>query len=278
MLVCSVSLRQSRQIAADIAEAAGTATDTAATLTAWLMVDDNAAAVDSVDGFVGAIVLEAANADDAADGTLLFAAVAVDEPLAATDTQSSSVIGAPTTTWNPADKGPNIVLSNGNLTAACPSGANSVRGTSSHTTGKYYFEVLLGGTGGNLGIGVALATMSTSGIGPTGAAYENVANGAAFINGTNSGTVAIVAPTETCCVAVDFSNLKIWFRKNNGTWDANVSHDPATNTGGFSLSAFSGSALFPVYASNSATGENGTANFGATAFTYSVPSGFSAWG
>ena len=97
-------------------------------------------------------------------------------------------------------------------------------------------------------------------------------------------TLATYAVGDTIGQAVDFSNKKIWWQKNGGNWNNDVigNQNPATNTGGVSLSSviISGYTYAPCVGLNStaATGLGSiTCNFGATAFTYTPPSGFSKW-
>jgi hypothetical protein len=73
-------------------------------------------------------------------------------------------------------------------------------------------------------------------------------------------------------IAQDFTNGKIWFKNitRNGYWNDSATADPATNTGGFT-NAVTG-ALFPAVACNNQGWA--TANFGASTFLGTIPSGF----
>lgn len=67
-----------------------------------------------------------------------------------------------------------------------------------------------------------------------------------------------------------------WFALNNGFWNNNPAADPATDVGGVDLSGtlFEGNVVGPIV---QGTGDAGiTANFGATPFTYAVPTGYYA--
>src|SRR6516165_10234387 len=77
----------------------------------------------------------------------------------------------------------------------------------------------------------------------------------------------------TIGIALDFTNSKVWWKdlSNNGQWNDSATDDPGTNTGGSTM-AVTG-ALFPAVTSNN--GSIFTANFGASSFVGSVPSGFS---
>jgi len=75
-------------------------------------------------------------------------------------------------------------------------------------------------------------------------------------------------------IAVDFSGQLIWFRvAPAGSWNGSGTANPATGVDGISISVIAGS-RFPTM-----TGQGGdaiTANFGASAFTGVVPSGFTS--
>jgi hypothetical protein len=98
MLVCNVSLRAPRAaISVAIAEAAS-ANATASVLAVFdALVDDPAAAFETVDATVGEFLIEAASASDTVDlGGSTFA-VAVDEVVSAADAPDGTTIGvAPT--------------------------------------------------------------------------------------------------------------------------------------------------------------------------------------
>jgi hypothetical protein len=78
----------------------------------------------------------------------------------------------------------------------------------------------------------------------------------------------------TIGVALDITNSKIYFidLTNNGQWNDSATANPATNTGGTTVSVTG--ALFPVLTVWSLS--SATANFGASAFVGTVPSGFSS--
>ena len=77
-------------------------------------------------------------------------------------------------------------------------------------------------------------------------------------------------------MAIDFTALRVWFRRNNGTWNNGGSADPATGVGGIDVSSlFTGVAAYPSVFLG-ATSLNFTLNVGATAFAYAIPSGFTA--
>lgn len=175
------------------------------------------------------------------------------------------------TTWNPADKNANITLSNGDLTATVSVSAwCSLRAKIGKSSGKWYWEVTIDVNTWyhTIGVGTLSASLNldpggdVNGYGYFGTTGRKKHNGSVTDYGAN------YAPGDIIGVALDLDNGKIWFSKN-GVWQA--SGDPAAGTN----EAFSGisGTFFPMhglYTNLSAC----TVNFGASAFTYSVPSGF----
>jgi hypothetical protein len=305
MLVTNVSLRPSRAgIAAEIVEA-GEALDAATTgnVVFATLVDDPAAVRETVDAFLGEIMVEAASAAATVNAGLAYAAAIVEAaaandisltsvPITAAVTETTTAADAPDATitagtlslgtWNPSDKSANITLTNGDLTAAATTAtASAVRCTTSATTGKYYFEVTAAGTiaASGVGIATAAANLGTIHSNPLLTAFVNIAAGTVFVNSTTSvgaGWGGALAAGDITCVAVDLVNQRIWFRKNGGNWNNNGANNPVTNVGGFNISAvFSSAAAFPVVTFANTT-LNHTAKFGGT-FTFSAPSGFVHW-
>lgn len=183
-------------------------------------------------------------------------------------------------TWNPADKASGVTLINGDLTAK---GLGGVRATVGKTTGKYYFEINY-----DLGVpdtnqrqlfGIFPQSTSVNASDPSpGAVQLNSGGGEVDVNGVNVGLwcpVNIPVQGDKACIAVNFDAGLFWARLNGGNWNNNVSADPASGAGGFSISGLSG-LLYPgLWLLNNSEGvPQFTANFGASAFSFSVPSGF----
>ena len=176
------------------------------------------------------------------------------------------------TTWNPDDKAAGITLSNGDLTATrTGDGFNGVRSILGVSTGKWYWEVQTVKIGTykrfELGIadsGVSLATNVY--IDPDGYIYY----GQYGKKGNNNvlSDFGAVYDNAVIGIALDMGTGKIWWAKD-GVWQA--SGDPVAGTN----EAFSGivGTFYAVFSSYE-TDSHGTANFGASAFSYSVPSGF----
>ena len=175
--------------------------------------------------------------------------------------------------WNPADAASGFTFSNSNLTWTNTSSQQVVRSTTSRTTGKYYFEATVVSAGGTNRVGVATATESLTaafGADANGAAYYDMGavsyNNSVYCNGSTYTAGDIIG------VAVDLTNDLLYFSKN-GAWQC--SFNPSAGTGGMPIM---NAALFAASATYLGGGSRSmTANFGKTAFSYTIPTGFSAW-
>jgi hypothetical protein len=201
------------------------------------------------------------------------------------------------TTFNPSDKNARITLSGGNLIATCNSaGISTVRAADRQATGKFYFEYTVGATfvSGSNGLGIASAvyglsqvvgeTLDLTAIGSCGlkrsgqVGVDGTTNFSVDgIAGTTTITFATLASGNVVCVAVDAAARRVWFRVGAaGLWNNLAGRDPATGVGGIFLPNLG--AGIPVYPAVTVAGLNDvvTANFGDTAFTGAVPSGFTS--
>lgn len=177
---------------------------------------------------------------------------------------------APAMAWNPADKAGTITLSNSDKTALGSSVSDEcVRSVTSHSTGKWHFEVTLDAvSSGYPGFGVANATalltqyvgqsVNSIGyfpVGPTGNVYQNNASLGVIGGGFTSGAVF--------AVEVDADARTIYFQAS----------------GGSRLGPYTISAIGPLYAIASLlTTRQLTINTGQSAFAITPTSGYSAWG
>jgi hypothetical protein len=198
------------------------------------------------------------------------------------------------TTWNPFDMlFSAVTLSNFNLTATGAGSASSnvgVRGTTGRTTGKYYveFTVAPGGANFSSSFNTAVGALTLAGD------MANWVGGGALLgtgcfaqaghiyvngtSGTNQISGGIWLSGDIICMALDLVNQNVWYRRNNGTWNNSGTANPATNTGGITLgTVFTSAAAYPMCGFYQ-PGDKNTANFGQSAFSFAVPSGFSAWG
>lgn len=181
-------------------------------------------------------------------------------------------------TWNPSDKSTAVLLSSGNLVARGSAAGSwySVRATTSKSSGKFYFECLIttgGGTGLDVMIGLSDAAMNvaTQYTGNTTGSYGYYKlNGNKYNNASGVAYGSAYTENDVISVAVDMTAGKLWWAKN-GTWIA--SGDPAAGTNA-AFTGLSGS-LFPAvsfFQDSIVTGR-----FKSSSFSYTVPSGFSAW-
>lgn len=174
-------------------------------------------------------------------------------------------------TWNPADKHANITLTSGSLVAtATADGWKSVRSTIGKSSGKWYWEVTMDAIN-DIMVDVGLASVPVSsyaGNDSDGYGYYNT-DGNKYNSGANVAYGATYT-TDIIGVALDMDNGKVWWSKN-GSWQA--SGDPGAGTNE-AYSGLTGTmyAMLSIYTNTNKT----TANFGASAFTYSVPTGFTA--
>lgn len=171
-------------------------------------------------------------------------------------------------TWNPADKGANATLSGGNLSIVTYANS-SARATVGVSSGKWYWEITrTAGLDALAGVGSATAAVFASG----GSAYPGADaqgwsyysnDGSKFHSGSSSAYGAAWAIGAVVGVALDMDAGTLTFYKNG------VSQ-------GVAATGLTGT-MYPMIggASNGGT-SSASANFGATAFAYSVPSGFNA--
>lgn len=204
---------------------------------------------------------------------------------------ANTVVGGITpTTWNPSDKNANITLSNGNLTATW--GASNVSLRAIHPIGdgqKLYFELTLDVVNGSWGLAPGSATSDVSLSagwfdGPR-LPYNCCWRKDGFFSYYAVGTTVEVtlAATDIVGVAVTRSGntIKVYVHKN-GTYviagDAGSTPNPGAGTNPNATYTLSSNNVMAASSSRDGTGVL-TANFGASGFSYSVPSGFeSGWG
>jgi hypothetical protein len=202
-----------------------------------------------------------------------------------------------TTTWNPADKETNISLGDSNHLAQMnhtfDNGA--VRGSTSHSAGKWYLEYPGFSSMGSavataMWIGFTTAAWTLTGtpsgqganaIDLTGALHAAASGGGS----TSPGSMASGPSGNDLSFAIDFTNQLFWIRYGSGSWfgtngSAIVVGDPVAETNGIPFTL--GGAYFPfVYIQEGNGGAipvgHASINAGDRAFLYSVPSGYTPW-
>lgn len=187
---------------------------------------------------------------------------------------STAIVAA---AFSPEYRHPNIALSNSNRTATknTSNAATLVAAAEAKTSGLWYFEVTIDNlVTGELGIGLgnylaSIAAYIGVDANSIGYAWDNRVLEA---NNTRAFPPGAFSTGDIISVAYDAANRRVHFRKNGGSW-ANAGN-PSGGSGGYVVSGTQ--PLMPmVYLYY--TGSAVTANFGATAFAYSPPSGFNAW-
>lgn len=177
------------------------------------------------------------------------------------------------TTWNSADFHAEYTLSNGDLTATKTS-SNWRSGRAAHgkASGKWYFEVTIGSGAivGAVGVGNASASKTNYFfVDANGWAYHT--NGGKYTNNSGTGSYGTWGAAAVLMVAYDADADKLWLGKN-GTWIGSGNPGAGTNE---AYSSVSGT-IYPMLALQLNTNA-GTLNAGASAFTYTPPTGFSGW-
>jgi hypothetical protein len=183
------------------------------------------------------------------------------------------------TTWNPSDKSANCTLSGGNLIGTA-TGANAwVRAVDKQVTGKFYWEAQpTVWVNGNTGIGFCGGGLAA----PSGATVAGMVAtfkaGPIYVDTVNTGkTLGARAANDIIGIAVDLNARLIWFRvAPAGNWNGDATANPATGAGGVSFTILGiGIQAYPV--ATFGTGADAiTANFGNSAFSGTVPSGFTS--
>ena len=181
------------------------------------------------------------------------------------------------TVWSWTDKHSEITIRYNYLSFYKPGGSDywrSGRCNISKSSGKWYWEIKNDSSYIMVGIATSSSPLSSYiGQSPSdtyGYSY-NVQNGYLYHSGVGT-PFGSSWEGQTAGIALDLDNGKIWFSRN-GVWQG-ASADPVTGSGcAASLGFNSYFPSFSIYHHNTACG---TANFGATDFSYTVPSGFNA--
>jgi hypothetical protein len=180
-----------------------------------------------------------------------------------------------------------MTLSGGNLTGTSagagtgsPGFAVSQEGKSS---GKWYCELTCTTIGNPSGICVINCLVGASG---TRMAFDSTNNdgsgyfagGGIWKDGSLLWSTDTYTDGDVICVAMDCDNKKVWYRKNGGSWRGNSSSaaDPATNTNGIDMTTHMTRGRMFVGFNGERNNDVCTANFGASSFAQSVPSGFTS--
>lgn len=172
-----------------------------------------------------------------------------------------------TATWNPADKGANVILSDGNLRAtASVADWDSVRGTVTANTGKRYFEIVAtSGDFARLIMGVAKAAASMSNyLGSDADGWSIQPWSSLKWNAGASAAYAVGSPAngDVFGIFLDLDVGTLAFSRNNTSY-------------GTAYSSLSGT-FYPACAVLGPTG-NGLARFARSSWSYAQPT-WKQWG
>lgn len=181
--------------------------------------------------------------------------------------------------WNPSDKTADTILTGNNLSIQNDKAAYiGARGVAPKTSGKWYWEVTLdaypGAYGSNFSIGVA-----TSNFGLNSLAGNSASSAGLFIVATSDyrygdgASVSVVSGGGVPASGHTFSVLLNADSNTLSVWVNGVNY-----TGVINMATGYGVALYPVitFLSPISSPMKFTANFGASAFKYPVPSGYKA--
>jgi hypothetical protein len=190
-------------------------------------------------------------------------------------------------TFNPADKNAAITLSSGNLIATANATTQAgVRGTLSYPasgTGRFYFEMTSRSViSSAFGVGIANATWSFTNVNGIGGDVNSVGyaptTGQVFVNNAVVGTASTATASGVVIgCAIDFPGKKIYIRVGAGNWNASATNNPATNTGGFPLTALASGAFFPAFGTVGTTTDAVQFNGGTSTFAQPAPATFQPW-
>lgn len=194
---------------------------------------------------------------------------------------------APSTiTWDSGKKNAAITLSNGNLTGSIASNtfyATMLGNGSGVSSGKKYFELTIttiNPDGQGIGFGNASTNLAAAGGGNDLNSIGWRRGGTVAFNNSAISTIQTFAQGDVLAMAVDFTGQLVWFRHSNSlNWNNNGSADPATGTGGIAFPSappLNAGPYFPATTLEIAA-DSFTANFGATAYAMTAPSGFGNW-
>lgn len=178
-------------------------------------------------------------------------------------------------TWNPSNQNATgVTLSNGNLSVARAGSSNGqVWSTLGKSSGKPYIEITIGDIS-NTVVGLANGSMVGAdryvGQDTNTWGYYIIGSGQKVNNGSFVAYGTSATNGDVIGIAFDADNGKLFFAKNN-TWQN--SGDPAAGTNAAYTGLTSGPYYFAISVETVSTPN--VANFGASAFTYTPPSGFS---
>lgn len=187
-----------------------------------------------------------------------------------------------TATWNSADEDGEMTFSGGDLIVT-GTGANQWRNCriiTGQTSGLFYAEFRFTNysTAGWAFFGIGSA-YPPGNIGVDANSVGINGDGDVFLNGVSiepaSNPFAI---NDWVAMAVNITADKLWYKNitTAGTWNAN-GEDPTNSSTGIDISGLTGTPFKAMATIGFIAGDVCEANFGATAYQASMPSGYSNW-
>jgi hypothetical protein len=186
------------------------------------------------------------------------------------------------TTFNPSDKSAGITLSGGNLIASTTVASGAVRTIDAQVVGKFYWEFTLTSfaLNGAVGFGTAAAAfVQFLNLTTTTALRVTYTGGQIYLSSAiQVGALGTLAAGNVIGIAQDLDRRIAFFRvAPSGNWNGSATADPVSGAQGIDFSSIGGlgTRMFPMVGSQGNPASL-TANFGDTAFSGVVPSGYTA--
>jgi hypothetical protein len=192
-----------------------------------------------------------------------------------------------TATWDSANKGANVTLSGGNLTATgsgAGGGVLATHGRAVSAGGKYYWEITVGDTlnSGDHGFtpnGVDVSETGLIGLDLTilAAVSETSFNCVLYVGDASTHNLDAFADNDEIGFALDMTNELLYVHKNNTYYNltGGGAGNPSAGTNGLNIASELTGTVYPYAGLNS--GSSGTANFGGSAFIHTLPTGYVSW-
>jgi hypothetical protein len=170
-------------------------------------------------------------------------------------------------TWNPADKSASVSLSGGNLVmSATAGGYHAARATAGKSSGKWYWEVTSGNSDGQWGVGIGSSGQTLD---PNGG-LSNLEGSRVYL-GANGNKYT---PEVGYGAATFLGLIGVKLDMDSGTLELLLNNVSM----GVLVSGLVGTFYPYAFVNAAANPSSLTANFGASAFSYSLPPGYQAFG
>jgi hypothetical protein len=187
------------------------------------------------------------------------------------------------TTLDTATEHPTSALSfsNADKTATIATPSSQAKAWTVDAVAKSYIEATIDATGGGWvgAINLGLSNKSlTSYLGDTDSACVTGEGNVLLENSTVASGLGTIGAGGRYRMAVDRANNLIWFALESGDWNGSGTADPATGTGGLSISGLPAGDLFAAVHLDAPSGAIMTIYPTVASWVYGAPSGFSEIG